>query len=92
MMPLGSIAVGVFASTLLFLRSVSHAMAKPEPLAFPGSFSGLVKTATASVVNISTITTVRGPRQAPMPFGSDDPFRDFFERFFGGQMPKEFKQ
>jgi serine protease Do len=27
-----------------------------------------------------------------MPFGSDDPFRDFFERFFGGQMPKEFKQ
>jgi serine protease Do len=27
-----------------------------------------------------------------MPFGSDDPFRDFFERFFGGQMPREFKQ
>jgi serine protease Do len=91
-MPLGPIYVGVFALSLIFLLSVPHAVAKSEPLAFPGSFSKLVKTATSSVVNISTITTVRGPRQAPMPFGTDDPLRDFFERFFGGQMPKEFKQ
>jgi serine protease Do len=91
-MPLGSIGVGVFALMLLILLSVTCAMANPEPLAFPGSFSKLVKTATPSVVNISTITTIQGPRQVPMPFGSDDPFRDFFERFFGGQMPKEFKQ
>jgi serine protease Do len=77
---------------LLILLSVTCAMANPEPLAFPDSFSKLVKTATPSVVNISTITTIQGPRQVPMPFGSDDPFRDFFERFFGGQMPKEFKQ
>jgi serine protease Do len=91
-MSLGSIGVGVFALMLLILLSVTCAMANPEPLAFPDSFSKLVKTATPSVVNISTITTIQGPRQVPMPFGSDDPFRDFFERFFGGQMPKEFKQ
>ncbi|MGD2271816.1 MAG: DegQ family serine endoprotease [Desulfobacterales bacterium] len=90
-MPLESIAAGGFALTLLFLLFVSPATAK-EPLAIPGSFSKLVKNASPSVVNISTIRTVRGPRQVPMPFGSDDPFRDFFERFFGGQMPREFKQ
>jgi serine protease Do len=91
-MHLGSIAGAVFALTLLFLLSVPYAIANPEPFTIPGSFSKLVKTASPSVVNISTIRTIRGPRQAPMPFGSDDLFRDFFERFFGGQMPKEFKQ
>jgi serine protease Do len=27
-----------------------------------------------------------------MPFGPNDPFRDFFERFFKDQMPKDFRQ
>jgi serine protease Do len=27
-----------------------------------------------------------------MPFGPNDPFRDFFERFFRDQMPKDFRQ
>jgi serine protease Do len=27
-----------------------------------------------------------------MPFGPDDPLRDFFERYFGGQIPREYKQ
>jgi serine protease Do len=58
----------------------------------PGSFSHLVKTASPSVVNISTVTTVKGQQQVPMPFGPDDPLRDFFERFFGGQIPREYKQ
>jgi serine protease Do len=26
------------------------------------------------------------------PFGENDPFRDFFERFFGARLPKKFKQ
>jgi serine protease Do len=44
------------------------------------------------VVNISTVTTVKGQQQVPMPFGPDDPLRDFFERYFGGQIPREYKQ
>ncbi len=83
---------GIMIATLfmlLFPPTVQSAKAMPES---PGSFSRLVKNASPSVVNISTVKTIKGPRQVPMPFGPDDPFRDFFERFFGGQMPKEFKQ
>ena len=57
-----------------------------------GSFSHLVKIASPSVVNISTVTTVKGQQQIPMPFGPDDPLKDFFERYFGGQIPREYKQ
>lgn len=60
----------------------------------PGSFSGLVKNAKDSVVNISTIKVVKGVermyRGAPM--GPNDPFNDFFERFFKDQIPKEYRQ
>ena len=60
--------------------------------AAPSSFSDLAKKASPSVVNISVEKVVRGRRGAPSPFGSDDPLREFFERFFGNQMPKDFKQ
>ena len=43
-------------------------------------------------MNISVEKVVRGRGGAPLPFGPDDPLRDFFERFFGNQMPKDFKQ
>jgi serine protease Do len=58
----------------------------------PGSFSELVKQASPSVVNISVEKVVRGRGGPPTPFGPDDPFRDFFDRFFGDRMPKDFKQ
>jgi len=58
--------------------------------AAPGSFSQLAKKASLSVVNISTVKIIKGGKQAPMPFGApfgpDDPFRDFFERFFRDQI------
>jgi serine protease Do len=57
--------------------------------AIPGSFSGLAKEASPSVVNISTVK-VKGRERAPLPFGPNDPFREFFDRFFGDQLPKDF--
>jgi serine protease Do len=55
------------------------------------SFSGLVKKATPAVVNISFEKTVSFiPRGMPFGQGGNDPFGDFFERFFG-PMPKEYK-
>lgn len=60
----------------------------------PGSFSDLVQGVRDSVVNISTVKVVKG-RSLPMfrgPGGEDDPFHDFFERFFRDQIPKEFRQ
>ncbi len=60
----------------------------------PGSFSDLVERVRASVVNISTVKIVRGRNlhmfQGPM--GENDPFHDFFERFFRDQIPKEYRQ
>jgi len=60
------------------------------------SFSDLVETLKPSVVNISTTGVVRrGGPVSPFgrsPFGKDDPFGEFFERFFGNIPEREFKQ
>ena len=70
----------------------------------PETFADLAQKISAAVVNISTEKTVKrpqmtrrmpgmpgpGPGPGPSPFGPEDPFREFFERFFG-DMPKEFK-
>jgi len=60
------------------------------------SFSDLVETLKPSVVNISTTGVVRrGGPASPFgrsPFGKDDPFGEFFERFFGNIPEREFKQ
>lgn len=86
----GVIAGLVCALIVLFLAPKAETtMAVSTP---PGSFSELVKQASPSVVNISVEKVVRGRGGVPSPFGSDDPLRDFFERFFGNQMPKDFKQ
>ena len=63
---------------------------------FP-SFADLVEDLQPSVVNISTTSVVkqgrsfqRGPNS---PFGGNDPFDDFFKKFFGGDNPqREFKR
>ena len=86
----GIIAGLVCALIVLFLAP--KAETTPAVSTPPGSFSELVKQASPSVVNISVEKVVRGRGGAPPPFGSDDPLRDFFERFFGNQMPKDFKQ
>ena len=60
----------------------------------PGSFSDLVKKVRNSVVNISTVKIVKG-RNFHMfrgPMGENDPFQDFFDRFFRDQIPKEHRQ
>jgi serine protease Do len=61
------------------------------------SFADLVEKLKPSVVNISTTGTVRGGGRFPSPFGKspfgkDDPFGEFFERFFGEMHQREFKQ
>ncbi len=83
----------LFFSILLSVPvSTIQAEAKPVPLTNPGSFSELVNKASPSVVNVSVVKVLKGGGQTPTPFGPDDPLRDFFERFFGDQMPKDFRQ
>lgn len=64
---------------------------------FP-SFADLVEKLQTSVVNISTTNTVRQQspfqRRGPNAPGGNDPFNEFFEKFFGGRNSpqKEFKR
>ena len=88
----GLFTIVCWVSAVLVASGVSEVLSSPGPPAPLGSFSHLVKIASPSVVNISTVTTVKGQQQVPMPFGPDDPLRDFFERYFGGQIPREYKQ
>ena len=63
----------------------------------PASFTDLAESVSPSVVNISTVRTVKNGGRVfrhfhPGPFGGDERFRDFFDRFFGGDQQREFKQ
>jgi serine protease Do len=74
----------------------ASAIAAPQPVAGLPSIADLVEGLKSSVVNIQVSKKVQAPH-GPMPFfrgpqGQKDPFRDFFERFFGDQVPREFEQ
>ena len=53
-------------------------------------FVALAKRMKPVVVNISTtqVGESRGQQEFGSPFGDDDPFNDFWRRFFGGPMPR----
>ena len=59
------------------------------------SFADLVEVLKPTVVNISTTSVVKprrffqGPRS---PYGKNDPFEEFFKRFFGNSPQREFKR
>lgn len=54
----------------------------------------LVERLKPAVVNISVTQLVKAemPQGFNMPPGSEDPFKEFWKRFFGNQEPKEFKR
>jgi serine protease Do len=53
-------------------------------------FVALSKKMKPLVVNISTmqLSEARGPQEFGNPFGEDDPFNEFWRRFFGGPIPR----
>jgi serine protease Do len=59
-----------------------------------GSFSRLAKMAGPSVVNISAVRVSGKKDYLPFGdlFGEDNPLNEFFKRFFGDQVPRDFKQ
>ena len=63
----------------------------------PASFNQLAEMASPAVVNIRTVKTIKGGgpvfRQFQRdPRGENSPFKEFFERYFGEDMQREFKQ
>ncbi|MDM8516976.1 DegQ family serine endoprotease [Desulfobacterales bacterium HSG16] len=96
-----SVIFCIFAAIVLFSGIVdpgfyAHAKGKGQFLT-PDSFSELADTASPAVVNIRTVKTIKGGGRVFRHFSKDpfenneDPF-DFFNRFFGGEQQRDFKQ
>jgi serine protease Do len=81
---------------LLIFATISPNNACAIPTAAPNSFSGLAETISPTVVNIRTVKTVKGGgrvfRHFGGPHGEDDRYQDFFNKFFGEEQQRDFKQ
>src|SRR5205085_6377453 len=60
----------------------------PAPQQLSNAFSQIAKQLEPTVVNINTESTIKAPKRRRAPGGQgqgqdDDPFQDFFDRFFG---------
>ena len=90
------LAVGIVA--LSSANPASGVETNDQPiLSYPESFNQLAENCSPAVVNIRTIKTIKGGGRVfrhfkKGPFGEDDPFHDFFDRFFGDERPHDFKQ
>jgi serine protease Do len=83
------IGIGNGIERFYSLSPTAHAASAsaPTPQGLP-DFVSLVRKIGPVVVNVST-TQVRTSAEAfPAPFGSDDPFNQFWQRFFGGRTPR----
>ena len=85
-----SIAAGLDLNSSAFAKST-------DIYSTPGNFAKLAEMAGPAVVNIRTVKTIKGG--GPVfrhfqrgPRGQEHPFNDFFEKFFGEEMQREFKQ
>jgi len=97
---LATLAVGILIGTVVSYgvkgkeaqkSSDATPLAVPAPQQLSNAFSQIAKQLEPSVVNINTESTIKNPHrrgQRSAPGGSpddDNPFEDFFDRFFGGQ-------
>ncbi|MFH1102834.1 MAG: DegQ family serine endoprotease [Pseudomonadota bacterium] len=98
-------AVAIFlfliAGLAFFISSTNTSVVakekEKERFLAPESFSRLAEMASPAVVNIRTVKTTRGGGRVfrhfmNPPGGKNDPFQDFFDRFFGDDQQREFKQ
>ena len=79
---------GVKGATKAVNSSDATPLKVPAPQQLSNAFTQVAKTLEPSVVNINTESTpkVTTPRRRRGPQGDqEDPFQDFFDRFFGGQ-------
>jgi len=92
-----SVLAGIFLTSGFDLAKEISASAPPATVMVPSSFSEVAKAVSPAVVNISTEKVIQNEGGQPFrhfqsPYGKDDPFHDFFERFFGDRPQQEFKQ
>ncbi|MBC8418226.1 MAG: DegQ family serine endoprotease [Desulfobacterales bacterium] len=88
--------VGFFGISTVCPVPTSQAASKEQQIA-PESFTRLAEKSSPAVVNIRAERNGRGsapasPHFEKGPLPKDDPLHDFFDKFFGGQRQREFKQ
>ena len=94
-MILGTLILGVAIGTMIehSVSAARSAASTPAPISVPSPtklsshFSTVAQKVEKAVVNISTETIVRR-QSSPRRQFRRDPFQDFFERFFGPEMPR----
>jgi serine protease Do len=95
---LATLAVGILIGTVISAgvkgqdkKTASDAtpLSLPSPQQLSNQFAQIAKQLEPSVVNINTESTIKNPHRrrggSPGEPDSDNPFDDFFDRFFGGQ-------
>jgi serine protease Do len=91
-----SIAAGIFLAAGFNITQDTSALDPSSPKMVPANFTDIALAVSPAVVNIRTEKVVKGGgpvfRHFQNPFDKEDPFRDFFERFFGDVPRREFKQ
>lgn len=94
-MILGTLILGVAIGTMIdhSVSAARSAATTPAPISVPSPtklsshFSTVAQKVEKAVVNISTETIIRRQEPSRRQF-RNDPFQDFFERFFGPEMPQ----
>jgi serine protease Do len=92
------VGINLIVITIALIVGMLPADAKStEYFNVPDSFNQLAEMASPAVVNIRTVKTIKGGgpvfRQFQRdPWGKNSPFKEFFERYFGDEMHREFKQ
>ena len=86
----------LIAMASLGIAKATGAASNPGTVMIPANFSELAKTTSPAVVNIRTVKTIKGGgrvfKHFQGPFGNKDPFKDFFEKFFGDIPEQDYTQ
>jgi serine protease Do len=86
-----TLAIGILVGTVISGRVMATRpqapngatlLAIPDPVALSTAFSTISKKVGPAVVNISTTQVIEKPKGGKNPHTFNDPFRDFFDRFF----------
>ncbi len=86
--PRSNILLSLILMIMIILSSASLVTADDNVKLPPATFSNLVKKASPSVVYISTETKISTRNFTPFGQNPNDPFNDFFRRFFDDRIPR----
>ncbi len=91
-----SILAGIFLAGGFNITQDTSASNPSSTVMVPASFTDVAMAVSPAVVNIRAEKVVKGGgpvfKHFQSPFGKDDPFHDFFERFFGDVPHREFRE